>query len=71
MAGWYAWTMRDLQYGACLLTRSPAFATLVVLTLALGVAATTGVFTVIATFLLRPVPFRDAAQLAMNTLRAA
>jgi putative ABC transport system permease protein len=47
------------------LSRRPVFSTTSVLTLALGVAATTTVFTLVYGTLLRPLPFRDTGRLAV------
>ena len=54
---------RDLRYGARLLWKSPAFTTLAMLTLALGMSAATAIFSVVDTVLLKPLPFRDAERL--------
>ncbi len=54
---------RDLRYGARLLWKSPAFTTVALLTLALGMGAATAIFSVVDTVLLKPLPFRDAERL--------
>ena len=45
--------------------RNPGFTAVVVLTLALGIGATTAVFSVVEGFLLRPLPFRDPGRLVV------
>src|SRR5450756_1700432 len=54
---------QDLRYGARLLAKAPAFTAVALLTLALGMGATTAIFSVVDTVLLKPLPFRDAERL--------
>jgi putative ABC transport system permease protein len=60
---WVEDTARDLRVGLRSLGRSPGFAATTLLTLALGVGATTAVFTVVRGVLLRPLPFPEPDEL--------
>ena len=49
----------DLRRAARALRRSPSFSLAAVLSLAVGIGATTAIFTVLYAVLLRPLPYRD------------
>lgn len=53
----------DLLHGFRLLGRAPGMAWTVVVTLGLGIAAATALFTVVSTVVLAPLPFPDSARL--------
>ena len=53
----------DLRYAGRTLAKSPSFSITAILTLALGIGANTGLFTMMDTLLLRPVPVQDPSSL--------
>jgi predicted permease len=55
--------VHDLRLSARALRRSPAFSVLAVLTLALGIGATTAIFSVVDGVILRPLPYPASEQL--------
>lgn len=55
--------LQDFRFGLRQLGRNPAFAWTAILTLSLGIGATTSIFSVINSLLLRPLPYADASRL--------
>jgi predicted permease len=55
----------DLRYAGRTLLRTPSFSLIAIGVMALCIGATTSLFTVVRSILLRPLPFRDPAQLVM------
>ena len=61
--GWLETILQDLRYGIRMLRRSPAFAAVAALSLALGIGANTAIFTVIDALLLKMLPVQRPEQL--------
>jgi len=62
---WLEGLWRDLRYGARTLLRTPGFSFTAILVMALGIGATSSLFTIVRSVLLRPLPFRDPHKLVM------
>src|SRR5918999_934709 len=57
--------LKDLRYGVRSFLKRPGFLAIAVSTLALGIGATTAMFTVVNSVLLRPLPFPDPERIVL------
>ena len=62
---------KDMQYACRTLTKNPGFAFVAIVTLALGMAANTTIFSVINGLILRPLPVPHAEQMTVLALQQA
>jgi predicted permease len=63
--GWIETMLRDVRFGARGLMRSKGFSITAIAVMALCIGATTSLFTIVRSVLLKPLPFRDPDKLVM------
>ena len=63
--------INDLKYALRMLIKAPAFTTIAIVTLALGIGANSAIFSVVDTLLLQPLPFQDPDRIVNIWTRGA
>jgi len=63
--------LNNLRYAIRILLKQPSYSLIAILTLGLGVGASTAIFAVVNGVLLRPLPFKDSQRLVMVWLKGA
>jgi putative ABC transport system permease protein len=64
MRDWLSGLSLDFRFAARAFAKRPGFAAIAAITLALGIGATTAVFSIVDAVLLRPLPYKDPGRLA-------
>src|SRR5256885_13599459 len=63
---WVEQLWQDIRYGLRMLTKSPGFAAVVILTLAIGNGANTAIFYLFDSVILHPLPVENPSQFVLN-----
>ncbi|HZI61500.1 MAG TPA: ABC transporter permease, partial [Pyrinomonadaceae bacterium] len=59
--------LKDIRYGLRGLTKRPGFSAIVIITLALGIGASTAIFSTVRPVLLEPLPYPDGGRIVVVT----
>src|SRR5258708_40175693 len=60
---WFDWTGAQIPHAVRMFRRQPLYAAAIVLTVAVGIASSTMVFSIVDAVLLKPLPFPHASEL--------
>jgi hypothetical protein len=71
MHNFFASLWQDLRYALHQFQRNPGFAMVAIITLGLGISASTAIFSVIYNVLLEPFPYKDAGHIVFPRIHGA
>jgi hypothetical protein len=70
MSIWLSQFLSDIRFGVRFLAKSPALALIAILSLALGIMATTAIYSVVRAVVLDPFPYKDIDSLLTPVTQA-